>query len=259
MAQDLHKEYEDINRFFEFDMDEEELNELDKKLEEDPDFFNKLQTLQFVEKELEAQFGTIGRKHKQQIKSGWKTAIPNAEKKSNPLKVSWKRNLSIAASFLVLVAALVWFTYSSPPSPQQLAQQYWQATPIETIVNIRSITPLPNEQQTLQQTINLLTNKEYQSALDILNQLTVTKENISQVNLLKGQAYFGLNQLQLAVEAYQSVLDQPINGQKDIAYWLQALAYLQKGEKVKAQSNLNIITQERYGMTSQAEKLLEQL
>lgn len=255
------EDYELLERFFSFSMKEKERLILEKKLENNPVWQEKLRRYQQVDNELTTQFSDEGKAIPDVIRNGWKNQndlnTNLTEKKSN-LRLSWQWMLSIAAAFLVFTAISFWvIQMNNSPNAQQLALEFWQETPIQNSLAVRSGNDLTATQMQLQNALSAYANQEYRAVLSQLENISPTSDIYARSLLLCGQAYFGLNQIQEAITNYQTIIELPNATTKDLAYWLQALAYLQVDNHAAARTNLQLLIDGKYGFAPKAAELLE--
>lgn len=257
------KDYELLERFFSFSMDEKERIAMEVKLDSDPLWKEKMRRYQEVENQLGMQFGKEGEAISEEVRNGWKTPVSSGrsgKSEKSPLQIKWRQILSIAAAFLMIAVVSFWiFQMNTTSNAQQLAMEMWQQTPIQNSLSVRSENDLTTTQKQLQKALVDYANKDYQAVLTQLDDILPSSDIYAQSLLLRGQSYFGLHQMQNAIASYHSLIDLPNGNAKDLAYWLQALAYLQVDNQAAARVNLQFLIDGKYGFAPKAEELLKQM
>ncbi|MFK7935844.1 MAG: tol-pal system YbgF family protein [Saprospiraceae bacterium] len=259
MEKDLEKEYERIGRFFAFEMNEAERTAFEQEVENDVVLAERTQRFETVENIVDNQFGSAEVTEQQRVKAAWKN-VENVEKvaKVRSLRPKWQQ-WSLAAAAVVLLGVGLWWYTDSLENPQQMALDYWEQTSIQNAVTLRSDTDILPSQIQLQKTIEAYQAQQHQTALTLAAQADPNTPQYPQILLVRGQSFFALNQMPNAISEYQKIIDLENGGAKDLAYWLQALAYVRTNEIEKAQQNLRLIIEEKYAFAPQAAKLLEKL
>lgn len=239
-----NKDYQLIQRFFEFELNEQELEDVEKKMETNPAFLKKIRLYQFVEEKLEG---------KTQEKEKWKAVLRSPTIK----KWHWSKVSAIAASLLILVGLTLWlFTYSSKSSNlQQVTTNYWTTSTDNFNHSISSNQMSKGEVNQFIQIVETIEKKQYNKALELLTPFDKTAKTL----LLEGQCLYARKDYFLAAQKFQMVIDTPNGKYKDLGYQLLALTYLKQEDCKNATKNLRIIIQEEYPFANNAKKLLELL
>lgn len=254
-------DYELIQRFFEWELSDEERQAFEQRMESDTTFLQRIESYQAVDEQIELQFNQHENAKKQQLKRDWKNT-KHEPTKVRPLapRKRWLRMTGIAASLLLLIALTWWLLPSTKHnSPQILAQTYYQKTGHQGVSTFRSSAEQNPTDKTLEKASTAFQAKQYGQALDMLKAIPSIYPLYHQVLLLRGQCYFGLGNWAEAIQQFQAVIDAPEGGRKDLALWYQALTYLQQEEVERAKQNLENIVAERYPIAKEAEQLLETL
>lgn len=251
MSVPINKNFDLIRRFFSFDLNQTELNDFDQQAEQNASFLQKIRLYRFVEKKLELQFGTKNSQKEQFLKE-WQAVLENEDAKIR--HINGQKWLKIAATFLLFLGASLWFFIPSNQavSIQELALVEWKNTAEITAGGKRS-----NAQNNgLKEAVVAYRNKDFKAALALL---PITSDNADAL-LIQGQCHFELKEMQAAVDKFQQVIEFKDGGEKDVARWYQALAFLYLENFDQAKANLNyIIAQDYKRFSSDAKELLKEI
>lgn len=244
-----------IQRYFDFELSDEELERVEGKMLQDEQFLEDMQLYKSMDQFVEIQYPALPEEPTVHLEG---TKVVDLKPKK---KVRSRKWMSLAAALVLLVVSAVVFLLFLPPTAStDLAQTYWTDTNKVVFSGLKSDQPTnSNTVSLLQQASIAYSNQNYQATLAILNPITETDALFSSANLLRGEAFFELEQYQAAVDAFQEVIDAEQSSYRDIAYWLQALAHLKTDNTNAARSNLAFIVEQRYAKATAAEELLEKL
>lgn len=239
------EDYKLIERFFEFELDEEELIEFEQRLEVDIHFSKRVRAFNYVDEKVDKEFTPTSFREMQKKQQKWKEEL---KKTPMPITImtSTKMWQTLAASLaLFLVAGGLWMSkMSNSAYYDDLAQVTWED--VDTIIGEEitagSVTRAGEE-----------------------------KESVSQVaksdSLLRvGKLLFKENKLEASLIPFQTIIDMEENEEegedkvkKDLAYWYQALVYVRMNKIWNARKNLSHIIAEKYPLDDEAKKLYYQL
>lgn len=247
-------DYQLIERFLNFELNEQELIAFDQRMENDETFRKRFYRYQEMEKMVTEQF--LGNHSNTEQHTNTPKQIPPKVAKRASL-VRW---VGIAASILV-VAIMGWFLYPSDPilSLSQLAASYWSSTQYQTLDRVSGLRSTTSNPSSFNKGLALYLKKQYNGSLAKLQQVTTSSEEYYKARLLEGQIYFIQQKWSSAIQAFESILRSDKASNKDLARWFQALAYLSLDNKVKAKANLDTILLQQYPIAKTAKQLLEQL
>ncbi len=257
----MHKkssDYELIQRFFEFELNEKEVQDFEERMEIDRRFFQKIQAYDFVDKKIDKDFTGNTFEDKATLQQQWHTELSKQERKIATLKPSKKWWL-MAASIAVIVSAALWTItlLNSKTNYQELALDKWKDAP-ELSTNRSFVSTDINPM--LIDAIASYEAEEYEACLSGLTKIETDTAIQEQVLLLRGQTFFRLEQPTQALVAFQQVLDLEDGGKQDIAYWSQALIHIHMENIGEAKRVLQIIIDENYyPLAKDAKALLQQL
>ncbi len=238
-----------IQRFFDFELNKEELAAFEERLQTDEQFFELVSIYKYAEEKIEKGLTPAAFQANEAWKQAWEQSLVEAEEVKNTAKVrtidgqrhwpmtaavnspskvktigeqwSW---LMIAASIcILLISGLLLWNTTSKPNYKQLAEDYY----------------LPIEKTTRSTTTNVPT-------VDKNMQLIV-----------EGQNLFQEDKKDEAIATFQAVIDSTNSGHKDLAYWYQALVYLSMENVGAAKANLQHIIEYDYPMADDANDLLQ--
>jgi len=250
LPQDKMNDYELIRKYFDFELNEEELVAVNKRMESDEAFLERMRIFQTSDEEILA----LERKNTAQKEA--KTV--QLEPKQNRFGIGQIRALAAAIVLIVGSAFAFWLFSNTNDSTAVLAESYWQASERLTFSNLRS-DDAPSETKTrLVAASNFYQQKDFQAAFDILSDISSSDELFHKAALLKGEIYLEQEKYDTAVEQFQIVIEHPNNEHNDYAYWYQTLGYLQLEQVEKAKHNLDFMLEQRYSIP-QLEELRKQL
>lgn len=239
-------DYELIQRFFDFELSEAELKQVESRMENDVAFRERLFIYQSMEAHIESEIGTK--------KEARVVELPTVQS----VWGNWRR---LAAMLVLAIGCLfVFYLYSNQiKSDTVLAQQYW-AEREDLSSQLRSEN---SEDEALYSTLNqAITYKERgetAQAMEILNTIATSDDTFLEATFLKAEILFEQQDYETAINQYQTIIKHPSKAYQDTAYWYQALAYVEAEQWDKAKANLNYIIAQAYPIADKAQKLLAQL
>ncbi|MEM1326199.1 MAG: hypothetical protein AAGI23_09610 [Bacteroidota bacterium] len=235
---DFTKDYELIRRYFDFELDETELNIVNERMESDPVFFERMRLFSASDDQIlnEKEVSTAQKEAK---------TIDLTNRKSRSLMTRWR---ALAAAVVLLIGSLfaIWYISNSNVSPSQLAQTYWSESEKVTFSTLRSDDASTATEDALITASQQFQEEDYTASLATLSTIPTDDTGYHKVALLKGEIYFEQNNFQAAVDQFQAVIDHPNNEYNDYGYWYQTLAYLELGEMDAARENLVVMKEQRY-------------
>lgn len=245
------KDYQLIQDFFEFELNEEERALVEERMATDKDFLHRMQVYQQMEKQVDSM-GKVEQHTAKEV-----VMQPRAAK-----KFRWN-TLRAAAAMLVLAIGLLFvFQLFNTEQPDILAQQYWENSEKVTFSNLRDAQvnqEVNRSQLALIDASKTFEAKRYEVAFERLNSILPDDVNYLKALLLKGQILFEQTRYENAILHFQLIIDAQQFDVKDAAYWFQALAYLKMNRVEEAKGNLNYVVEQEYPMAQKARELLEEL
>jgi len=243
------EDYQLIQRFFDFELTDEELEKFNERMETDTDFVSRMHIYQ----QMSAHADNT-------IKSAVTTKKESSSNKIVSLRSGRFIRWAVAAILLLAIGSWVIFQfYLHPTTPEQLATNYWNETEATTFSNTRSDVPITSEEALLTQASDAFVVNNFQETITILSAISIPDTLYAKAALLKGQAFFHLSRYDEAADQFQKVIDSEKNEYNDIAYWYQALTFLKLGQLENAKNNLEYIVTQGYTLESNASTLLDEL
>jgi tetratricopeptide (TPR) repeat protein len=243
-----------IERFFEFDLDEQELQTFQKELSDNPDFKQQVEQYRSIDRQIDQMLNVETKE--QGLQKEWaKKLLDSQPAKSIALSGNtsrWLKRISAVLLLISLAASALFMLLRPTTDLPQVADQYWEAVPKTTSINNRNIA---EGEDVIIQTTALMENEEYAAALELLSE----PEPNNLLLLLQSEALLSLRQPKEAIEKLDIMLNQPEEGLVDVALYYSAIAYLYLDNKEKAVEALNVIIEEGYANEKEAEELLKDL
>ena len=181
------------------------------------------------------------------------------EEQAQQIKVIKKPKQHIwaaAASILLLIFALVYWLPSTSPSPQALAQEYFEK-PISSTLKGKTRTS-----DLLQKAEMAYEKEDYLTVISSLKEIKEEDALFSEAQFILGNACFKSHQPEAAIQAYRKVLASPNSLSLEQAEWNLIMAYLYQGkidETEKLLSKMEANTSIPPGRKTQIRELLKSL
>ncbi|MEM8523352.1 MAG: hypothetical protein AAGG68_01855 [Bacteroidota bacterium] len=245
------KDYQLIQRFFEFELNEEERTAVEERMATDKDFLQRMQ----IYRQMEMQVDSMGKS--EQIVAKEVVMQPKIAKKSR-----WTTLQAAAAMLAIAIGLLFVFQLFNTKQPDVLAQQYWDSSEKVLFSNLRDAQVNQEVDQHQLALIDASVSFEaerYAVAFERLGAVLPDNVNYLKALLLKGQILFEQARYEEAIVHFQLIIEAQQYDVKDAAYWFQALSYLKLSKTEESKKNLNYIIEQKYPMTERAKELLEKL
>lgn len=247
-----NKEIKLIERFFEYDLNDVELKAFKEALKSDASFRKKVEEYESALDRVTDIYYPKVSDRKEQLKKEWMNDIKNTQKEAT-IKPLYRKILWAAMAASILFGLFFLFQGIQKTSPDQLADNYWNATYESSTNNVRGNTP--EEEKTFSDAILACENKDFEKVKQYLD--NIPDKNAEQL-YFKATYEYQSEQYTAATQSFQNVIDNHME-LRDKAYWFQALAFLKIGDLVKAKNNLTIIIKQKYPKHKEAAQLLEAL
>ena len=120
------KDYALIERFFEFDLSDEELMQFEQRMEGDPTFQKRFQIFKEMDQEIESTF--LDSKNREEVKIKIKTTLEKESPTLSPKQkiFSIRRIMSMAAAVAILLVSIFGIrNFLQPINPSAIAMSYW--------------------------------------------------------------------------------------------------------------------------------------
>ena len=296
--ENLIVDYQLIESYFSFELNQEQLNEFEHRLKKDATFRDRVTHFERIDSSIR-QFAF--KKKEKEIKTAWKECLHEnvdvLEKPSLMLRLQSVIKIAAAILFLILGGYWFWNTYQSSNSMTILAESYWQESPKSAFPHLilksndtaqekdsiikkayrafkaqeysRTIDLLENKysrtiyllENICEDSFNYLELKGLQRYAEFIDSLENASKDSSSyiILLLQGESYLGLHQAAQAIGLFQELIEHPSGIGRDEALWFQALAYLQIEQPEPAIANLKLIVNNNYPQAKKAKELLMKL
>lgn len=238
------KNLDQIERYINHEMDDNELWEFQRNLKNDPQLAEELQFIQAL-----GAVVNSGQNHKLM---NLMDDIRQKEEKSKRVRLFSKRSLAYAASLLLLIAAGagLWL-FSERGGNEKIFLAYYQPEPVSFAV--RSATM--GSDQPVMLGLDAFEKQEFAKAIDYFNQ---SPDN-PMGRLYSGLAHIELGDYPKAIIDFKHILNQENNLFADQAAWYLSLCYLQTNRQKDLQAMLHQISAGRSIYKTKAQKLMKEL
>lgn len=251
-----------IERFFDNELSEPELEKFHHRLKTDEVFREHANKFGEAHETVHHLFFPEHQKKRLKLKE---TLFNDSAASGNSLKVvsrnfNIQRILKIAAVFLVGFG-LTYFTFqnltgsSGFVNAQQVATNMVRLDALDGATSVRG----QSEKTALTNIVRAYQTAQYEQVLAQIPalRLDASMDIYFDVMLIKGIAAYHLKQPQQAITSFQEIINST-NGQEDSALWWQVVVYLEE-DKTKAVEVLKVIIEKEYATAGQAQELLEEL
>jgi len=211
-----------INKYFAGTLTKEEQVTFDKLLAQDANFQEQLR----FEEDVKA---VVQSEQRQQLKQKLQK-IENQLESTKPVKKSYWKPLSIAASILLLFSAS-WFLYNSisPKSAEELYAANYEVYPN----TVYTITRGDSQDDSLErQAFEAYEQNDLTSAIELFEELNA-KSGLDYVEFYLGQVYMANNNVEKALDLFEKIITEESDFQIE-ALWYAALCQLKLDKPDKA-------------------------
>ena len=260
---DLNNDQQIIERYFENDLNQEELAAFNRRLSEDPAFaraFAEEQSLMegieaFGNGQLRAQLDVIHAEETGKVDTSKELEAPKVfdpfatPKEEGKVVKMVSRRWWLAAAVITIGMIARWLFSTQKPTPQQLYAIF--------AVHDFEFTEMGPNDDSLTQAEALLRNKKYADALPLLEAYLASNPDQTSVVLARGVAFLEIDQFADALAVFQKIgATTPLLAND--AHWYTALAFLKQGDVENCKKALGRIpdTSAKY---KDVNKLLEYL
>ncbi|MEM9992342.1 MAG: hypothetical protein AAF738_11305 [Bacteroidota bacterium] len=252
----LIKDYETIQRFFEFQLTEEERQHFEARMETDDAFFQKIRTYQRTADSMDHLFSGHSKTDKEKREAHWKTMLTDSSPRIRSLRTRTKWWIAAASITILLATGIGLWNTSTALSSEQLALTYWEKADFsyaKRSIEQNAIDPI------LLNAIDSYADGEYVVSLNLVEGLNGQMSNVEQVILLRGHCRFNLKNYENAIVAFQQIIDTDTSTRKDEAHWYKALALIALERQDEAIGELGYIIAQGYPKADDARRLLHSL
>ncbi len=248
----LAKEIDIIERFFQLDLNEEELQSFQKRLKDDSDFNTKVEQYELAKNTAYELFlpghQDVLRKQKEAMQE---IPVIVPEKKTISLGKWW---IGLAASISLLLAA-AYFMMPAQNMNFAQAQLAAQQTAHESI-NLDALNKSgtrSHENENIHPVLEAYQSQDF----DKVVALSDSYVNQADILLLRGLAFAKNGQQDEAIDSFNALLSLP-SGQKDTALWWLTTIYLDQDNPTKAKTYLQQIIDGKFPSARKATELINQ-
>ena len=251
-----------ILRFFSRELEAEERDAFEQKINEDPSFVKKFKAYRQV-KEMVDQTYDDGYKAEQATR--WKDDLRayKSRKRYRRLMVAAGLSIAIIACFFLLPDDFSFIEKEEPKpiSPIALAQEAWPISPPLNYSNNRSTDDGPDAyyRSLLAESFDYYSSGAYSDAIRVLDTFAVGIPYLEDAQLLRGLSLYALGQKEEALIEMEAVIQSEKDRKKGHALWYAALIHLELEEVGQARSYLERILTDQYATSTQAKKILEKI
>ena len=224
---------------------EAERKALEAQLEQQPELKEELKIQQLILDQVEAIGDRAMKKKLLAIKAKRKI-------KGGGSRLRTLFRLGIAAA-VVATLVIAYSLLSSPPDPQQLFADHYEAYPL----------PFASREvgeEEIARLGGLYRQKNYQAALPLIEQLLITNPQDSRLLLARGICQLNLGELKESIKSFNLLINQQDPLYLDQARWYSALAWLKLDQPAESEKILTIIAEDPEAFYHQkAKELLKDL
>ena len=269
---------EQIHKYINNELSAEELEQFEKKLEQDADLLEEVNAIIILKAKYRAEQKKLWQDYEADYAANpekWDEAfdvpepilIESTTVSSRPQPLIRYLKYPIAAAASLLLFLIAYFLIPSSSNPQTLAAQYWEYStdPNQLISNPQKLKGGQGK-VTEDEAANHLDNahdsykkEEYKSVSNILQLIPPESQHYSEGLILSGVAYFKLKENKKAINQFKKILNNRDISGNDEARKLLSLIYLQTNQLKEAKKVLTQIIEAGDSFEGEAQKLLKQL
>ncbi len=262
---------EQIHKYINNELSVEELEQFEKKLDQDADLLEEVNTTIILKAKYRTEQKQLWQDYEADYAANpekWHEEFGEPETSSPILGIisRFKYPIAIAASLLLFLIA--YFLIPSSSNPQTLAAQYWKeaTAPNQLISSPEVLKGGQGKTITEDEAKNHLKNaydsykvKEYKSVSNALQLIPPESQHYSEALILSGVAYFELKENKKAINQFKKILkNRSLSGNDDARKFL-SLIYLQTNQTEEAKKILKKIIEAEDSFEEEAKKLLKRL
>lgn len=273
---DKESMYKKIDQYLNNELHGIDLEEFERRIEEDENLAKEIALTQDVEEAVEDRYldtefasklRKMGKDYFKEDKATGLSLPPTNAITSKP--TSNNRLTTILLISSIIIGALLWMYFTATPTvvpieqttPEVETEQIFAANFQPYAVDNLQRSETSNDSD-YQAAIEAYEVKDYATAIPILEQALVATPNDNDIKMLLGNSYLGAKQgqAQAAVDLFKPLAADESSLYIEQAEWYLALAYLQNDQVVEAQSLLEEIAAEEIGKYPKlARAILKQL
>jgi hypothetical protein len=235
------QEFDFIERYFEGQLNAEELQEFERISDNDKQFASRIAQYQQIVDGIK----TYHQQDFMQKMDEWDTET--SKQKSFRFNPTY---LKAAAAVVLLMLPIGIWLYTSSPSHQSLYNKYYQ--PYPDVISSRS------QNNNLPEAMKAYNDADYNQAILFLQEFLNQNESNALGRLYLAESYLATSQLEKARENYLQLQNNSIY--QDLSSWRLALINLvEENTDLAKEQLLNIAVQQNHDYRQQAEQLLNEL
>lgn len=241
-----------IEKHFEGELNEQERQEFDRKLEADPAFHS----LYHQEKVLIDGIIASGKKTMRRRLQQLEQSLPEVKHERGKIR-RLNSILWAAASFLVLftIGALSYYYIFSSSSSEKLYAEYYEPYPNVYSVIQRSDDPVNLDE--LDKAFLAYEKSNYEEAVELFK-LVTAKHDTPLISFYLANSYLAAEMFDEAIETYKKLLTEAESFEHQVQ-WYISLAYLKKGDLEETKKHLMKLTHVENTYKKRALALLKEL
>ncbi len=224
-----------IDKYFEFQLSEEELVAFEKRILVDSEFEQKVLTYY----ESEVTTNVLFENHEQQQRAQkWKELLDKEHTpKSKVISLKWQWISGIAASILIIFGIWQFNTKTEPLDLTIALESAWNKKVGLDYNTLRSSVKDSLKNQIVNAYRNY-ENKKYDSTLVILNHFKKTSPYYEDALLLRGLSLYENGFIEVSLKTLDTLVNYPTQKKAKVALWYQGLIYLKEGNLIAAKKIL---------------------
>ncbi len=225
-----------ITRFFDLGLSEEELTAFEKRMEQDPEFKNKVQTYQDAHSIVQNKYHD--KTEKSRIKK-WENLLDKQEDVTSSKGISWKWIGSIAALFAIVFSVWQITSVFQEPNMDQLIAASWDKN-----VGLGYYTNRSDGQNMGQEKIEAAylayKDKKYSDVKELLQDFKDGEAYFEDAVLLSALANHKVGDSKKALNLLNTLNKDKTSTIAKTAQWYKGLIYLEMGDELSAKKFLEL-------------------
>ncbi len=225
-----------ITRFFDLDLSEEELAAFEMRMSQDPAFLNKVDIYKKATSIVADEF----KDKKEQSRIGkWENLLDKQEQTKRSNKISWKWIGSIAAGLAIVFFIWKGSEMFQQPQMDQLIAASWDKNVGLGYYTNRSDAQSPSQEKMVKAYL-AYTNKEYNTAIDLLQNFNDDEKYYEDALLIKALAIHKIGDSKKALNLLNTLTNNTTSNIAKTANWYTGLIHLDLGDHTAAEKFLEL-------------------
>ncbi len=227
------KDIEYIEKFFNLELSEDELSVFEARLENEPEFAQKLKNYRFSVDLVEEKYTSDLEKVREEK---WRTIV-NEKKDPKIITLNWKWIVGVAASFLLLFFGWQYTENTKQVDLAKITQDSWDKK-IGLDYRMMRTTNRDSLQQVIVNAYDAYEDKKFKEAITILEPFIPTTIYYEDALLIMGLSQYRLGNVEQSLKTLETLSSFPSGKKAKEALWYRGLIYLDLGDKKAAQEFL---------------------